>query len=554
MKKIAKGLLIAALCLIPTLFSLFAYLGTRETPLEIESVRQMVLQSPDGTLYELNADQKDDKHTIDYWLKLNQRAKKVTSLPKEIDQSTAYVATYHSKLGVLTYRYYFSTTSPSKSYLVDPDKKVYQLNAADSIEFLDSKYSAALYPYSAPPTLTIAGTAVEPTAMDWSYYTYSGTEHPTANHNAVGDVPLLTASYVGLQIQSNPVPDNSFLKIVDENDSILFQGKLKDFHPTTTLKKKITKDTLLHVSLHTDWAYSEGCHYSGQADYRFDVQAIFDPAARFWLGSQSVELGEMVVLSGEFVEELEDLTFTSSPDLGITPTFIRDGDYVRALIAIPRDLSTGAGEYTLTVNCLSKSFPLTLYVTPPTHSTKTRTYNYSGLVQVGVRTEANLTAFRNLITSLPVTTKLLYNDPFFFNTGEGIRANYGETIHNTDSKSDDFMSNGSAIIAYYTTPIYGANTGIVTAVTTTAYGGNTVVIDHGWGLFSVYYCLGKVSVSEGQAVSKDTIIGYGGKQPSNVPQGYTDCNTCYWELWVGGQPISYLPLLEGTPTIGTPND
>lgn len=554
MKKITKGLLITALCLIPTLFAVFSYWGTRESPLEISSVSKIILQGPSGSRYELNANEKEDKQIIDDWLKLNQRAQKASKLPAEIDISSAFVATYHSKNGEMTYRYYFSPTSPSKSYLVDPDKKVYRLNAADAIEFLDSEYSADLYPYSAPPTLTVSGTAVEAYAVDWSYYTYSGTEHPSAYKNTDGDVPLLTASYVGLQIQSAPVPDDSHLKIVDENDSILFQGALKDFHPTTTLKKKITKDTLLHITLHTDWAYSEGCRYSGKADYRFDVQAIFDPAARFWLGNQTVELGEMVVISGEFVEELDDLTFTSSPDLGVTPTFIRDGDYVRALLAIPHDLPSGAGEYTLTINCLGKTCPLTLYVTPPTHSTQTRSYNYSGLVQVGVRTEANLNAFRNLMASLPVTSKLLYTESFFFNTGEGIRANYGETVHNTNRKSDDFMSNGSAIVAYYTTPIYGANTGIVAAVTTTEYGGNTVVVDHGWGLFSVYYCLGQVSVTAGQSVSKDTIIGYGGKASSDVPKGYTDQNTCYWELWVGGQPISYRPLLKETPAIGSPID
>lgn len=555
MKKITKWLFITACCLIPTIFAVFSYWGSRETPLELSSVSSMILEGPSGSRYELNAQNKEDKETIDYWLKLNQRAQKVTNLPSEIDKTTAYIATYQSRAEKLVYQYYFSPTYPSKSYLVDPDKNIYRLNASDTIAFLDSKYSADLYPYSAPPTLTVAGTAVEATTVDWSYYTYSGTEHPFSYQTPTDEIPSLTASYVGLQIQSAPVPDDSFLKIVDENDSILFQGSLKDFHPATTLKRKIVKDTHLRITLSTEWKHTDSSHYSGKAEYRFNVQAVFDPAARFWLGNQSAELGEMVVISGEFVDELEDLSFTSSPDLGVTPTFIRDGDYVRALLPIPHDLPTGAGEYTLTINCLGKTCPLTLYVTPPTHSTQTRKYNYSGLVKVSARTEENLTAFKNLIASLPVTSKWMINESFYLNEGENIRANYGELIHNTNDKSDIFMSNGAAIVAYYTTPLYGSNTGIVAAVTTTQYGGNTVVIDHGWGLFSVYYCVGKVSVIEGQQITKDTIIGYGGKTTStDQPQGYTDRNTSYWELWVGGQPISYLPLLKGVPTIGVPVD
>ncbi len=554
MKKITKGLILTVLCLIPTFFAILSYWGSRETPLELSSINGMILEGPNGSRYELSIKKNEEKEFIDYWIKLNQKAKKVSKLPSEIDKDSAFIATYLSKNEKLVYQYYFSPTYPSKSYLIDPDKNIYRLNASDTITFLDSPYSADLYPYSAPPTLTVAGTAVEATTVDWSYYTYTGKEHPSTLKSEAEEIPVLTASYIGLQIQSAPVPDDSLLKIVDENDSILFQGKLKDFHPSTTLKKKIVKDTLLHVTLRTDWHPSDGAHYSGKAEYRFDVQAIFDPAAHFWLGSQSVELGEMVVLSGEFVEELDDLSFTSSPDLGVTPTFIRDGDYVRALIPISHDLPNGAGEYTLTVNCLGKSCPMTLYITPPTHSSQTRSYNYSGMVNVGVRTEANLAAFKGLMESLPYTSKLLCTQPFFFNKGENIRANYGEMIHNTNDKASDFMSNGTAIVAYYTTPLYGANNGTVAAVTTTTYGGNTVVIDHGWGLFSVYYCLGKVSVTEGQQVTKDTIIGYGGKTAAGVPQGYTDYNTCYWELWVGGQPISYLPLLKEPLSIGSPID
>lgn len=552
MKKYLKGLLIVVLCLIPTFIAALSYWSAKETPLEIDSLSELKITGPAGSSYTLSIQNREQADFIDYWVKLNQNAKRVSKLPAELKDSTPFTATFISKKEKLVYHYYFSPTYPSKSYLIDPAKHVYQIKASDTIVFLDSPYSADLYPHSVPPTLTVGGTPIEATTVDWTYYTYSGTGHASSYHSTKEEIPLLTASYIGIRIQSAPVPDDSQLKIVDDNDSILYQGSLKDFHTSTTLKKKIIKDTLLHITLTTNWTESDSSHYSGSAEYRFDVQAIFDPASYFWLGTQSVELGEMVVLSGEFVEELDDLSFSSSPDLGIQPTFIQDGDYVRALIPIPRNLPTGAGEYTLTVKCLGKDYPLTLYVTPPTHSTQIRNYNYSGLVNVGVRTEENLSAFRQLIASLPVTSRLYCTKPFFLNEGANIRATFGETIHNTADPTTDFLSNGAAIVAYPGTPLYGANNGIVVAVTTTEYGGNTVVIDHGWGIFSVYYCLGKVLAVEGQQVTTDTIIGYGGKASADIPKGYTDGNTCYWEIWVGGQPVSYLPLIKALPSIGTP--
>lgn len=552
MKKVITGLIITLICLFPTLIAVCTYLSTQESPIEVSSLTALILEGPCGSRYELSPKNKEEQQFMDDWVKLNEHAKAVNKIPDDVSTAAPFTVTFVNGNARSTYLYYFTPTHPSKSYMVDPQKAVYQIKATDTIAFLDSPYSADLYPYSALPILTVAGNAVEATTIDWTYYTYTGKGHSVTQTDSNQEIPLLGASYIGINIQSSFVPDDSELTILDDNDSILYQGSLKDFRPATTLKKKILKDTLLHISLRTEWKESDTAHYSGYAEYQFDVQAVFDPACYFWLGSNTAELGEMVVISGEFVEELADLSFSSSPDLGVTPTFIQDGDYVRALLPIPHDLPTGAGEYTLTIGCLGKDYTLPLYVKPTTHSTQVRNYNYSGLVNVSARTDENLTALKRLMASLPITSRLHCTKPFFLNEGANIRASYGETIHNTTNSQEDFISNGVAIVAYPGTPIYGANNGIVAAVTTTDYGGNTVVINHGWGLFSVYYCLGKVQVVEGQQVTTDTIIGYGGKASADVPKGYTDGNTCYWELWVGGQPISYLPLIKELPQIGTP--
>ena len=54
MKKITKWLFITACCLIPTIFAVFSYWGSRETPLELSSVSSMILEGPSGSRYELN--------------------------------------------------------------------------------------------------------------------------------------------------------------------------------------------------------------------------------------------------------------------------------------------------------------------------------------------------------------------------------------------------------------------------------------------------------------------------------------------------------------------
>lgn len=548
MNKLIKRLILIAVCLLPTLMAVIAYMNAQESPLPTSEVSSLIWEGPSGRQCEFVASAKEDADFIAFLLQLNQNADPVEKLPADLSDDSAYRAAFVTDGKKTVYTYYFSNVSPSNSYLTGPDEQVYRIDAADTISFLDSDHSAELYPASEMPVLTVAGECLNAASVSWTYYTYSGKAHELTGENP--DVPTYVASYTGITLSSSRIPDSSLLIITDDSQQVLYKGSLAGYNASTTLKKLIRKDTLLHFSLEADWARREGAKYNGNARFCFDVQTIFDPTANFWLGKTSVELGEFVVLSGEFVEELSDLTFASSPSIGVKPTFIRDGDLVRALVPIPRDLSAGAGEYTFTVTCQGKEYPLTLNVTEPTHSSTIKCYNYSGKVNTAVRTEANLAAFRDLMASLPVTSTL-YADKFVIRTYEGARAQYGQIIHNTNREEDQFRSNGLAFVAYAGTEIKSVGNGMVVAVTTTAYGGNTIVVDHGWGLYSIYYCLHSTEVEVGAYVTSESVIGKGGWQGASA--GYTDGITCYCELWVGGQPVSYYPAETEGVVIGTPN-
>ena len=549
MNKIVRRIIIVLICLIPAAIAALIYVNSQKLPVETSDITSLKWETPGRVETEYLMSDKEGSKFITFLLKMNQNALQVDQLPKECNKKMAYKATMLSNGKQSIYVYYFSTKSPSECYMIDPAKTVYRLNALDAIAFLDSERSIDLYASSTLPAITVAGQNIDPATVDWTYYTYSGTAH---NRTAeTKEIPVLSASYVGITIHPSLVPDTSMLEITDDTGSMLFRGSLDKYNSATALKKIIRKDTLLHFTLRTGWTKEESVHYQGNAEFRFDVQTIFDPAANFWLGESSVELGEMVVLSGEFVEEMDDLSFASSPSIGFSPTFVRDGDYVRALIPISRDLVSGAGMYTLTAIYQGKEYPLSLRVTVPTYTESQKKYNYSQKVNTNLRTEENLLEFANLIDSMPVSTTLLCDGKFRMNTDLTVRARYGDIIHNTNKSEEDFRSNGLALVAYSSTPIQAVNRGKVVAVTTTAYGGNTVIVDHGWGLYSIYYCLGSTLVEEGAYVTPDSIIGYGGKEGAG--KGYTDGITSYCELWISGCPISYYPMETEGVVVGNRN-
>ena len=549
MKKIVLRIVLVIICFLPALIATLIYLNEQKLPIETANISSLQWVSPGGVKTQFDIQTQEGEKFITFLLKMNQNADETDALPKEYTNQQPYQATLVNNGKALTYSYYFSTHSPSQSYMVDASGKVFRISPMDAIAFLDSDLSIELYPSSQMPTLSVVGQTLEPATVDWTYYTYSGVSHNRSNE--CDEIPVLSASYVGITISPTLVPDSSLLEITDDNGTVLFRGGLDKYDYSTALKKLIRKDTLLHFSLRTIWNQEDSIHYQGTAEFRFDVQTVFDPSANFWLGETSVELGEIVVLTGEFVEEIADLSFTAYPSIECTPNFIRDGDLVRAVIPISRDLASGAGLYTFTAIYQGKEYPLTLQVKDPKYEASIRKYNYHQKLNTNLRTEENLEEFRKLLDSLPISTTLLWDGKFTVTGEYSIRAQYGDIIHNTDNAEDDFRSNGLALVAYSSTPIHAVNRGKVIVVTTTAYGGNTVVIDHGWGLFSVYYCLGITRVEEGTYVTADTIVGYGGKEGQGV--GYTDGITSYCELWLGGQPISYYPLQSEGLILGDRN-
>ncbi|MBQ7353937.1 MAG: hypothetical protein IJW62_00290, partial [Clostridia bacterium] len=157
MNKLIKRIILIAVCLIPTLMAIIAYTNAQESPLPTSEVSSLIWEEPSGKLSEYNASAKKDADFIAFLLKLNKNADPVDKLPEDLSDESTYRAAFVTDGKKTVYTYYFSTVSPSNSYLEDPDEQVYRIDAADTIAFLDSDHSAALYPASEMPVLTVVG-------------------------------------------------------------------------------------------------------------------------------------------------------------------------------------------------------------------------------------------------------------------------------------------------------------------------------------------------------------------------------------------------------------
>lgn len=103
--------------------------------------------------------------------------------------------------------------------------------------------------------------------------------------------------------------------------------------------------------------------------------------------------------------------------------------------------------------------------------------------------------------------------------------------------------NGGPISAYHSgadfasapgTSIFAAANGTVVLADTLNIRGNAVVLDHGWGIYSLYAHLTTINVALGNSVATGDIIGTAGST------GRVTGPHLHWEIWVNGVPVNPL--------------
>ena len=101
--------------------------------------------------------------------------------------------------------------------------------------------------------------------------------------------------------------------------------------------------------------------------------------------------------------------------------------------------------------------------------------------------------------------------------------------------------NGGEISSYHSgadfasapsTPIYAAADGVVVLADSLNIRGNTIVIDHGWGIYTLYAHQTAFNVALGDRVVTGQVIGTAGST------GRVTGPHLHWEVWVNGIPVN----------------
>jgi murein DD-endopeptidase MepM/ murein hydrolase activator NlpD len=122
--------------------------------------------------------------------------------------------------------------------------------------------------------------------------------------------------------------------------------------------------------------------------------------------------------------------------------------------------------------------------------------------------------------------------PGQISTGFGLRRVINRQTKNPHSGVDMRAEEG--------TPVFASNDGIAILVDELFFTGKSVLIDHGWGIYSMYFHLSEILVREGDPIAKGAILGRVGST------GRSTGPHLHWGIKIRGARVDPLSLLKLT--------
>ncbi|MDO9534117.1 MAG: M23 family metallopeptidase [Bacillota bacterium] len=307
--------------------------------------------------------------------------------------------------------------------------------------------------------------------------------------------PALKSAENDLTFTVDPVPDRIFLHVTDPTGKTVFEdtlpgGQLPGFH----------HNGLYDYRLSLFWE-DETQPYRGQYEAYFSVKIELPPV--FELPGPSIVQGELVAFYAHRIPE------------GVMPVLELDIDYRLQFFPhedgyvayLPTHYGTTPGEYLLIYGLEGEPLKESTLIVLP------RDFHIQHLsvtpgIAASTQNEAAYEQFARYFPKARETSadERYYNQPFVLPVSGRLTTEFGETRYVNNAPTSSRHS-GLDIAAPTGTQIVATNNGRVTLAMDLILTGNTIVIDHGQGLFSVYFHMHELFTEEGQLVERGETVG-----------------------------------------------
>jgi murein DD-endopeptidase MepM/ murein hydrolase activator NlpD len=256
--------------------------------------------------------------------------------------------------------------------------------------------------------------------------------------------------------------------------------------------------------------------------YDFELILAWNDAAKPYQGQyvvnftvvvdlpERLELSKQQLIQGDILEVVY-YNATSPEDIYFEQTIFKDftwhvqGDMLRGYI--PTNYNTKAGVYEIKYGNRKTGYEKLAEIQVVAHEYRIQRMYINPSIDQGTRNEAAYAEFAEYFTPVrkQSASTRYYTEPFVIPVKGRLTTEFGQTRYINDSPTSSRHS-GLDIAAPTGTTIVATNRGKVVLAMPLILTGNTIVIDHGEGLFSVYYHMHELFVATGDVVERGQAI------------------------------------------------
>ncbi len=535
--KLVAALLIVAL-FIPTVVAVVEYF-TQLDEVTATNVEYIEFTDPAGVKSSFDRNGTDEeKEMLDFFINVKSNSEEIKEPPTTVNDKIVCVTNVFTTSGEeKAFKFYF-TSNKKDCYFVDGNGDTYQINESYALIFLNSKYAGFVFENGSAPVMTLAGSGtMVPDSSAWNFVGADG-KFIAAATTAKEETESVQLEG-GLNITFTAEPDLFNVKVINKSDGIeIFNDEYANIAALT-----IGTNMTVSVEITAKWYQEDAKNFYGEQTYKFDASVA--APAEFYAGTNTIQIGEFICVTAVNVNNPENISFKSEPDISFVPTFYKDGDYSYALIPFHNGLEVGEYKLTFTYGSASQDVSVTLGKRDNAFGTREKVYP-DAVVQT-LFTDEKYSAAAEVLKPLTASgSSERYFDGSFCEAVDtkigAISLGYGHTL-SISGTDKSFQHTGVDYVAAAGTYVLAGNAGEVVYVGYTDYTGYIVVIEHGYGLKSWYAHLEskeKITVEVGDKVKAGDIIGTCGGtgliDQNGVHCGYTvkDTVVCQYTLWSDG--------------------
>ncbi len=466
----------------------------------------------------------DQKADFDVYVTAIENARLIDENYRDLSEEIPYTVTFTETDNITkNYSFYMQNDVDGCIY-TDADGKYYLLSASDASTLLARDEFGAVNVNANVPVAVITKengntTTVYASGGTWNYLNADGAyeSQSVSNPDEMPSFAISLSSLGTLSFTGDKAPDHVTVSL-SANGVVRHEGAYENMLSGAVMSEN---DTYYDLVINAEWANPEGekVPFFGNIVYTAKVLYDVDPSYSI-IYRGVVSKGDFTILKIKNFNEGDKLYASSDyPFPKELKVFHSDAGYDFAFL--PAEYSdTASATYDLKLS-LEDGSSQTLKVTVrdgrvPTVKSQDLLVNDESL-QAAFTADA-ITEIENIIAEKTAVSHAspLWDGKFVYpnaantaNIGTGM-AGFGTKRAVRALHQAEYVHNGIDIAMEEGADVLAANNGKVVFAGDLTLTGGTVIIDHGCSIFSYYYHLSSVSVSEGDTVSKSGVIGKAG--------------------------------------------